>query len=239
MLEIAFRRVESVAVLDLTGNINIDSANLIEKIGWCLENGYPDILCNFENINLVDYAGLSVLAIAFKNVENHKGRIKLSGVAGHIKNIFSLMCLDRIVEMCDEEKQAVSSFKEDQIISEIKKKKLRRRFRRLPLDIKVEFRAKDKNEEFSQGKVANISGVGLLVVADKLYPLNEILEVKLMLSPKIGVLGVQAKVAWLVRMELQPQFYPGMGLEFYQLEPSLQKKIVEFVERNLPSGCNI
>ena len=239
MLEIAFRRVESVAVLDLTGNINIDSANLIEKIGWCLENGYPDILCNFENINLVDYAGLSVLAIAFKNVENHKGRIKLSGVAGHIKNIFSLMCLDRIVEMCDEEKQAVSSFKEDQIISEIKKKKLRRRFQRLPLDIKVEFKAKDKNEEFSQGKVANISGVGLLVVADKLYPLNEILEVKLMLSPKIGVLGVQAKVAWLVRMELQPQFYPGMGLEFYQLEPSLQKKIVEFVERNLPSGCNI
>ena len=234
MLEIAFRRVESVAVLDLTGNINIDSANLIEKIGWCLENGYPDILCNFENINLVDYAGLSVLAIAFKNVENHKGRIKLSGVAGHIKNIFSLMCLDRIVEMCDEEKQAVSSFKEDQIISEIKKKKLRRRFRRLPLDIKVEFRAKDKNEEFSQGKVANISGVGLLVVADKLYPLNEILEVKLMLSPKIGVLGVQAKVAWLVRMELQPQFYPGMGLEFYQLEDGLQKKIVEFVERNLP-----
>ena len=239
MLEIAFRRVESVAVLDLTGNINIDSANLIEKIGWCLENGYPDILCNFENINLVDYAGLSVLAIAFKNVENHKGRIKLSGVAGHIKNIFSLMCLDRIVEMCDEEKQAVSSFKEDQIISEIKKKKLRRRFQRLPLDIKVEFKAKDKNEEFSQGKVANISGVGLLVVADKLYPLNEILEVKLMLSPKIGVLGVQAKVAWLVRMELQPQFYPGMGLEFYQLELSLQKRIVEFVEKNLPLGCDI
>ena len=234
MLEIAFRRVESVAVLDLTGNINIDSANLIEKIGWCLENGYPDILCNFENINLVDYAGLSVLAIAFKNVENHKGRIKLSGVAGHIKNIFSLMCLDRIVEMCDEEKQAVSSFKEDQIISEIKKKKLRRRFQRLPLDIKVEFKAKDKNEEFSQGKVANISGVGLLVVADKLYPLNEMLEVKLLLSQKTGVLEIQAKVAWLVRMELQPQFYPGMGLEFYQLEPSLQKKIVEFVERNLP-----
>ena len=31
MLEIAFRKIESVAVLDLTGNINIDSANFIEK----------------------------------------------------------------------------------------------------------------------------------------------------------------------------------------------------------------
>ena len=239
MLEIAFRRVESVAVLDLTGNINIDSANFIEKIGWCLENGYPDILCNFENINLVDYAGLSVLAIAFKNVENHKGRVKLLGVPEHIKKIFSLMCLDRIIEICSEEKQAINSFKEDQVISEIKKKKLRRRFRRLPLDIKVEFRAKDKDEEFSRGKVANLSGVGLLIVADKLYALNEILEVKLTLSPKIGVLELQAKVAWLVRMELQPQFYPGMGLEFYQLEPSLQKRIVEFVEKNLPLGCDI
>ena len=234
MLEIIFRRIDSVAVLDLTGNIDLDAANFIEKIGWCLENGYLDILCNFENINLVDYAGLSVLAIAFKNVENHQGRIKLLGAAEHIKKIFSLMCLDRIVEICDEEKQAIRSFKEDQIISEIKKKKLRRRFRRLPLDIKVEFKVKGKNEEFSRGKVANISGVGLLVVADKLYPLNEILEVRLSLSRKTGVLEIQAKVAWLVRMELQPQFYPGMGLEFYQLEHGLQKKIVEFVERNLP-----
>lgn len=234
MLEIAFRRIDSVAVLDLTGNIDLDSANFIEKIGWCLENGYPDILCNFENINLVDYAGLSVLAIAFKNVENHHGRIKLLGVAEHIKKIFSLVCLDLIIELCDDQKQAVSSFKEDRAISEIQKKKLRRRFRRLPLDIKVEFKAKDKNEVFSQGKVVNISGVGLLVVADKLYPLNEVLEAKLLLSQKTGVLEVQAKVAWLVRMELQPQFYPGMGLEFYQLEHSLQKKIVEFVERNLP-----
>ena len=44
MLEIAFRRYDSIAVLDLTGNIDLDSANFIEKIGWCLEkrlHGYP------------------------------------------------------------------------------------------------------------------------------------------------------------------------------------------------------
>ena len=99
MLEITFRKHEAIAILDLSGNIDIDASNFIEKVGWCLENGYEDMLCNFENINLADYAGLSVLAIAYKNVLNHKGRIKFLNVPGHIKNGLSPMCFDRVFEI--------------------------------------------------------------------------------------------------------------------------------------------
>jgi hypothetical protein len=38
----------------------------------------------------------------------------------------------------------------------------------------------------------------------------------------------------LVQKELQPQIYPGMGLEFYNLDSHKQQEIVEFVDRNLP-----
>ncbi|MBI4707986.1 MAG: PilZ domain-containing protein, partial [Candidatus Omnitrophica bacterium] len=89
---------------------------------------------------------------------------------------------------------------------------------------------------FSEGKVLNISAVGLLVFADKTYPLGEILNIKLSLLPKPGQIEFDAKVVWLVERELQPQIYPGMGLEFYQIDTETQKKIVEFVERNLPLG---
>src|SRR3989339_655734 len=220
MLEIAFRKNKTIGILDLSGNIDIDASIFIEKIGWCLENGYEDILCNFGNVNIVDYAGLSVLAIALKNIVNHKGRVKFLNVPDHIKKVFSLMCLDKVFEIYDSETHAVNSFKEDKIIEEIQKKQLRRRFKRLPIDIVVHFKS-----------------VGMLIFANKSCPLGEVLEVKLSLLPKPGVVDLKARVVWLVQKELQPEMYPAMGLEFYQLDSHTQKQIVDFVNRNLPSGC--
>lgn len=238
MLEINFRRVDAIAVLDLDGSIDIDSANFIEMVGWCLENGYKDILCNFQDVNLVDYSGLSVLAIGNREATNHKARMKFTNIAEHIKKIFCLVYLDRVFEIYASEELALKSFEEDRIISELQKKHLRRRFRRLPLDIDVEFRLKAKAEKFNSGKVLNISGIGLLVFAEKTYPLGELLEARLSLLPKPGPLELEVKVVWLVDKEIQPQIYPGMGLEFYHMDSSIQKQIIEFVERNLPLSCS-
>lgn len=238
MLEIYFRGYKSIAILDLTGSIDIDSANFIEMVAWCLGRGFRDMLCNFENVNLVDYAGLSVLAIAYKDVINHKGRIKLVNVPADIRKVFGMVGLDRVFEVYEDEEFALRSFEEDRIISEIQKKQLRRRFKRLPLDIDIEFKSKSKNEKFNPGKVLNISGVGLLVFAEKTYPLGEILDIRLLLMPKPGLLELETKVVWLVQKEIQPQIYPGMGLEFYNITSDIQKKIIEFVDRNLPLSCS-
>jgi anti-sigma B factor antagonist len=234
MLEITFRRSGNVAILDLCGTIDINSSTLIEKVAWCLENGYEDILCNFEEVDLVDYSGLSVIAIAYKNTVNHKGRMKFTNLQMHIKNMFSLVSLDKVFDIYAEEELALRSFEEERNISEIQKIKLRRRFKRLPLDINCEFKAKHKEENFHKGKVLNLSAVGFLVFTDKIYPLGEILKVKLTLLPKPGLVEVEAKVVWQVQKEIQPQIYPAMGLEFYKLATEMQRKIVEFVERNLP-----
>lgn len=233
MLEIQFRRIKNIAVFDLSGSVDIDSSNFVEKVGWCLENGYRDLLCNFESVNTVDYAGLSAIAIAYKNVINHQGKMKFVNLPVHIRKVFNLVCLDRVFEIYDDEQSALRSFEEDGVISEIQKKQLRRRFRRLPLDIGIEFKSK-KEEKFYQGKVLNLSGVGMLVFVDKIYPLGEILDIKLSLLPQPGLLQLSTRVSWLVDKRIQPQIYPGMGLEFYHIDPKIQEKIVEFVERNLP-----
>jgi anti-sigma B factor antagonist len=230
--------VHNIAVLDLSGNVDIDASNFIEKVAWCLDNGYRDILGNFESVNFIDYAGLSVLAIAYKNVVNHKARIKFVGMSGHIKKLLSLVCLDKVFEIYEEEDHAVKAFAEDRVISDIQKKQLRRRFKRLPLDIDIQFKPRSTDGGFMHGKVLNISAVGLLVFADKVHPLGEILSVKLKLSPAPGEIELDCKVSWLVQKEIQPQIYPGMGLEFYHINSSIQKKILEFVDRNLPLSCS-
>ncbi|HCD39221.1 MAG TPA: hypothetical protein DEQ77_11025, partial [Candidatus Omnitrophica bacterium] len=109
---------------------------------------------------------------------------------------------------------------------------------RLPIDIVVHFKSVAKEEKhFHKGKLLNLSAVGMLIFANKSCPLGEVLEVKLSLLPKPGVVDLKARVVWLVQKELQPEMYPAMGLEFYQLDSHTQKQIVDFVNRNLPSGC--
>jgi len=43
---------------------------------------------------------------------------------------------------------AINSFKEDKVIENIKKMQLRRRFKRLPIDIKIELNQKVKKPRF-------------------------------------------------------------------------------------------
>ena len=232
MLEINFKRMKGAGILDLAGTLDINSSNLIEKVGWALENGYRDLVCDFEDVELVDYAGMSALAIAFKNVINHGGRMKFCAVAVHIRKILNLVCLDKVFEIYDDRDTALKSFEDDQVIAQIQKKQLRRRFKRLPLDIGIEFKSK-KETEFHQGKVLNISGVGMLVFAEKkTYPLGEVLDIRLTLRPAPGLLEIETVVVWLVEKNIQPQIYPAMGLEFFHLDTLTQEKIVQFVERN-------
>jgi anti-anti-sigma factor len=233
MLEIFMRRVTTVAVLDLSGDINIDSSNLVEKVGWCIESKYKAILCNFDSVKDVDFTGLSALGIAYKNCVNHGVRMKLINVPLHIKKKFELVCLDRVFEFFTDEDAAVKSFEEDQAISEIQKKQLRRRFKRLPLDIGVELKARDEGV-YHKATVLNLSAVGMLIFIEKAYPLGTILELKVSLRPVAESLLLEAKVAWLVDKKIQPQIYPGMGLEFYHLDQLTQEQIAAFVERNLP-----
>jgi len=233
MLEVNFKKVKGIGVFDLAGNVDINSSNLVEKVGWALENGYMDLVCDFEDVEMIDYAGMSALAIAYKNVINHGGRMKFATVAIHVKRVFSLVCLDKVFELYDNLDTALRSFEDDKVISEIQKKQLRRRFKRLPLDIDIEFKSKGVSE-FHQGKVLNISGVGMLVFAEKVpYHLGEILDIKLTLRPAPGLLEIETIVVWLVEKNIQPQIYPAMGLEFYHVDTLTQEKIVEFVQRNL------
>jgi anti-anti-sigma factor len=233
MLEVNFKMVMQVGVLDLSGSVDINSSSLVEKVGWALENGHRDLVCNFQEVDLIDYSGMSALALAYKNVVNHGGRMKFASVAVHIRKILNLVCLDRVFEFYDDLDTALRSFEEGKEISQIQRKKLRRRFKRLPLDIEIEFKSKKENK-FHLGKVLNISGVGMLVFVEKVnYKLGEILDIKLTLKPVPGLLELDAVVVWLVEKNIQPQLYPAVGLEFYHLDTRTQEKIVVFVERNL------
>lgn len=238
MLEIKLRRVKAVIILGLSGTIDIDSANLVERVGTIIQDGYRDIICDLEDVNLVDYSGLSALALAYKNVVNHKGRMAFINVPQHVARTFNLVCLDKVFEIYPDEQTALKKLEVSTSLSDIQKRQLRRRFKRLALDIDVKFKPHGA-KDFQRGKVLNLSAIGLLVFAQETCRIGDILDVAISLAPVAPAVEVQAKVVWLVQKDIQPQLYPAMGLEFYHIDCATQEKIMQFVERNMPLDSDV
>ena len=67
-MKIQVRTNENISILDISGSIDIDSAEIIEVTCQLLRYKNTDILFNFEEVESIDYNGLSILVIAYKNI---------------------------------------------------------------------------------------------------------------------------------------------------------------------------
>lgn len=233
-MDIKVRSVGNIVVLDLNGVIDVNSANLVEVVGQCIRDGYIDILCNLEDINSVDYMGMSVIAIAYKEVINNKGRMKLVNVPMHIKNLFCITGLDRAIEIFTDENMALSSFEEDRIIENIKKMQLRRRFKRLPIEIKVKLRTKNASAPVCMdADIMNLSGVGAYLYGCESLKLGDEVVLTFNSPERLSGMSLEAKIVWLCDKQIQPQLYPGMGVAFHNIERASQAKLIDYIEKNL------
>ena len=233
-MEIKARRKGSVMILDLCGRIDVNAANFIEVVGQCIREGYCDILCNFADVDFIDYMGISVVVIAYKEVINNNGRMKFANIPAYLKGIFSVTGLDRVIDIYATEELAINSFKEDKVIENIKKLQLRRRFKRLPIDIKTELRAQyNKSIPCLKVDILNLSAVGAYIYGCDKFKLGAEVILSLKIPPKQEEMQLQAKVVWLSDKQIQPHLHPGMGVEFYDIPGPIQEKLIGFIERNL------
>lgn len=193
-MEIRARQKGSIIILDLAGRIDVDSANLIEVVGQCIRDGYNDLLCNFEAVDFIDYMGISAIVLAYKEVINNNGRMKFVNIPAHLKNIFSVAGLDKVIDIYATEDIAVNSFKEDKVIENIRKLQLRRRFKRLPLDIKIELKEKYARGPTSfKGELLNLSAIGAYIYGCAQFKLGYEIILKLKLPQKLQDLELEKK----------------------------------------------
>jgi len=233
-MDIKARIVGNVVILDISGQVDANSANFVEIVGQCIRDGYQDILCNMEDVEFIDYLGISAIVLAYKELVNAKGRMKFASIPAHIKNSLSVAGLDKVVEIYATEEIALDSFKEDKVIEDIKKLQLRRRFKRLPIDIKIELRDKfTKSPECFKLDILNLSAIGAYIYGCDKFKLGDDVTLKMKLPPNQEQLEMEAKVVWLCDKQIQPQLYPGMGVEFRNMPSSAQDKLLGFIERNL------
>ncbi len=233
-MKIKIKEKDGVVILELEGNIGIDASDFVETIGRVLNRQVKDIVCNFAGVNLVDYVGVSLVTVVYKNVLNHKGRIELCNVPSHVRRLFSIVGLDRIFKFHLSEEQAIDEIRQEQIIERIARKPLRRRFKRIPFKATIEYRQKFLTDKpFFKGKIVNLSAEGVFIISEQVFSIGDLLVTRLDLRHHSEIVEADVKVVWLVDKEIQPDYYPGMGLEFHNITAQKQKKIIRFVEKHL------
>lgn len=234
MLKINLRQKNNIIIMDLSGRIDVNSANFVERVGECLREGYSDILCNMEDVEGIDYMGVSVIVIAYKEVLNGQGRMKFVNVPAHVRGVISVSGMDRVIEAYATEDLALNSFSEDKAIENIKKMQLRRRFRRLPVDLKIELSSDvPGSPRCLKLDILNLSAVGAFIFGCDKFKLGDEVILKMKLAPKHEELDLEAKVVWVPQKDVQPHEYPGIGVEFHNISALDQQKLIAFIERNL------
>jgi len=175
-MPIRIREVGNINILDMDGRIDINSSDIIETVGWLVNTGKVNLIFNLENVDIVDYNGLSILAIAYKNIVNHKGRLRFLHVSLPVMELFKVVKLDAVFEAYADEDSAVNSFCEDTV----DRAHLRRKFQRLDIHINAKYKivSGQKNPKVFEGKVLNLSGAGAYIYSRSTFPINSLLNME-------------------------------------------------------------
>lgn len=230
-MAVRIREVNGINILDIEGRVDINSSDIIETVGWLTSTGKVNIILNLENVDMVDYSGLSVLAIAYKNTVNHKGKLKLLNVPLGAMELLKVVKLEGVIESYVDEESAVNSFYDAEVV----KLNMRRRFARLDIHLTVKYKSagQTKKPKALEGRVLNMSAAGLYIYTPHTLPLNTQVGLEFILPGHRAPLEMRGKVSWLADKEIQSHFYPGMGVSFIHLSPRDEKAIIEFIDKNV------
>ena len=229
-MAVRIRDVRNINILDIDGKVDINSSDIVETVGWLVNTGKVNLIINLDGVDTVDYNGISVLTIAYKNIMNHKGKVRFINVPLSVTELLKVVKLETVFEIYPDEESAVGSFYEESA----EKAHLRRKFERLDIHliVKYKIRAAKKTQMF-EGRVLNISGAGLYVYTQNTFPISTMLDMEFTLPNVKTVLEANGRVSWLADKEIQPHAYPGMGISFVHLTTRREKAIIGFIEKNI------
>jgi len=110
-MDIQKRYEGDIAVLALEGRLDLTSASTLKEASKeALARDSKKVILNMDKVDFINSSGLGALVSILKEVRNSHGSMRLTNLAPYVKEIFDITQLTNIFEICQDEKQAISSF---------------------------------------------------------------------------------------------------------------------------------
>lgn len=99
-LNIDLRRVGDIPVLDLWGEIDINSATALRaRMETLADEGCAALVLNLERVTFIDSTGLGTVVAVWNRMGNREGAIRLACLSGALQRAFTVTGLTRVFPM--------------------------------------------------------------------------------------------------------------------------------------------
>jgi len=110
-LEIEFKGVDEIALLELSGQIDSYTSEEITKLlDTHLANGKSKAIVDVTEVDYLDSAGVSALINSKLKLAKKGGNLRLIGLGGKTKEVFELAGLLNMFEIFDDREKAFENF---------------------------------------------------------------------------------------------------------------------------------
>lgn len=110
-MNIQEERNNGIAVLALTGEININSSpELRKKFAAIIEANEKKILVDFSGVSYLDSSGLATLIEILQRLKKIGGKLRFCSISQKVKNVFEITKLINLFEIFDSRKDALQGF---------------------------------------------------------------------------------------------------------------------------------
>ena len=109
--ELGVRKVDAAAVLDLRGRFTSDHTEHFRVgIQELLHGGTKKFVVNLAQVTHMDSSGVGALLAAYNSIQAAEGKCKFVGAPPQVLHTLRRMNLDKVFELFEDERAAVSSF---------------------------------------------------------------------------------------------------------------------------------
>jgi anti-sigma B factor antagonist len=110
-MNISTRSLDEIVAIDIEGKLDTQTSTpALEQLLQLLESKPGKVLVSLASLEFVSSAGLRVILRVAKQVRGYGGDLKVSGAQGVVKEVLEISGFDSLLDLYEDEEQAVGSF---------------------------------------------------------------------------------------------------------------------------------
>lgn len=110
-MELSKRITDKAVVVDMSGRLDTQTSGpAMEKLQQLLNDSEGNLLINLSGLEFVASSGLRVILRAAKQVKANGGNMKVCCAKGVVKEVLEISGFDSLLDLHEEEDQALSAF---------------------------------------------------------------------------------------------------------------------------------
>lgn len=96
-MDLTVRTKAKVEIIDLKGEVDLYSSPMLrERFSFLIKAKRPAILVDMKDVTYIDSSGLATLIEAMQKMSRYGGKLCLSGLKAHIRDIFEVSRLENV-----------------------------------------------------------------------------------------------------------------------------------------------